>query len=218
MKQKKHSKRDQTPQTIKPGGKRLGKFFAMVAFSLVWNGIMVFPIYFSIKSWQDGTPDVFISFMAILLGPAGLLMIGLMFLRLFAIFNPRHTLTLTPGTITLGEPTNLNWQINGKAHRLSRFTIYLVGLEEAEFERGTDTVSVTKVFFEKVLIDIQDLKKESTGSLEIDLPANSGKLMPSWESTHNRIKWALYVRSKMSRCPSVTDKYFITINPVATGI
>ena len=189
------------------GGKRIGWFFGAIGIALFWNGITSVFVWQAVKSWQSGNPEWFLSIFITPFVLIGLAMIGHVFYRLLALFNPAPTLTLTPGEVTLGKPAKLKWNTSSGYHRMSKFAIYLVGEEEAQFHRGTDTVTETKIFQEQALIDTQDPRKSITGSAKIELI----NTMPSWKGKNNKIKWSLHVKGDISFWPDVSDRYEITI-------
>ena len=199
---------------LKPGGKRISWLFGSIALALFWNGITSVFVWQAIQSWQGGNPDWFLT---IFITPFVLIGIGFIthiFYRLLAVLNPSTTLTLAPGELTLDEPAKLTWITSGNRLRFSNFAIYLVGEEEAQFRRGTDTVTETEVFYELALIETLDPRDSLSGSASINLPANTLDLMPSWKSSNNRIRWSIHVKAKISAWPDVLDKYDITVNPV----
>ena len=91
--------------------------------------------------------------------------------------------------------------------RMKRFAIYLVGEEEAQYERGTSTETDTSIFYERALVDTQDPRQTAHGTATAGLPTGT---MPSWNSGNNRIKWSLRVRGKIRFWPNVSDDYKIT--------
>lgn len=196
-------------RTFKPGGRRTGWFFGAIAIALFWNGITSVFVWQAVKSWQSGNPEWFLTLFITPFVLIGLCLIGHVFYRLLALFNPATTLTLTPGEITLAQAAKLKWSTPGGNHRMSRFAIYLVGEEEAQYRRGTDTATDTQVFHEQTLIDTQDPRKSIAGTTGIEL----ADTMPGWKGTHNRIKWSLHVKGEISIWPDVSDRYDITVFP-----
>ncbi|MCP5536818.1 MAG: DUF3592 domain-containing protein [Akkermansiaceae bacterium] len=200
-------------RTFSPGGKRIGWFFGAIAFALFWNGITSVFVWQAVKAWQRGNPEWFLTIFITPFVLIGLGFIGHVFYRFLALFNPSPKLTLTPGDITLGEPAKLAWRLSGGSHRLTRFAIYLVGEEEAKYQRGTDTVTETEVFYEQALIDTPDPRKSISGAAEIRLDTGTMPIMPTWKSKHNRIKWSVHVKGEISVWPDVSDKYDIKVRP-----
>lgn len=200
-------------QRFSPGSKRTKWFIGAILIALFWNGITSVFVWQAVKSWQRGNPEWFLTIFIIPFVLIGLGLIGHIFYRLFALFNPSPTITLKPGSITLGKPAKLKWETQSGAHRMKRFAIYLVGEEEAEYQRGTDTVKDTETFYEQALIDTQDPRKSTRGSANIELPVNSMGIMPSWKSKHNSIKWSLHIKGDISFWPDVSDRYDITVHP-----
>jgi hypothetical protein len=196
-----------------PGGGRIKWFIGAIAIAIFWNGITSVFVWQAVKSWQSGNGEWFLTLFITPFVLIGLAMIGHVFYRLLALFNPAPRLTLTPGEVTLGKPAKLKWNTSSGNQRMNHFAIYLVGEEEAEYRRGTDTVKETKVFHEQALIDTQDPRKSTTGSIKIELLSDTMSTMPSWKGKHNRIKWSLHVKGDISFWPDVSDRYEITVLP-----
>lgn len=197
-----------------PGGSRIKWVFGSIFIALFWNGITSVFVWQAVQSWIKGNGEWFLT---IFITPFVLIGIGLIlhiFYRLFALFNPSPKLSLTPGEITLGQSAKLKWNVSSGAQRINHFAIYLVGEEEAEYRRGTDTVKVSSIFYEQALIDTQDPRKSSTGSTKIELSPDAANIMPSWKSHNNRIKWSLQVKGKISFWPDVSDSYEVQVTPV----
>ncbi|MBT8036656.1 MAG: DUF3592 domain-containing protein [Verrucomicrobiae bacterium] len=194
-----------------PGSGRVKWFIGSIAIGIFWNGITSVFVWQAIKSWQSNNPEWFLILFITPFVLIGIGLIGNIIYRLLALFNPAPRINLTPGNITLGQPAKLKWNVGAGSHRMNHFAIYLVGEEEAQYRRGTNTVTDTRLFYQHALIDTQDPRKSISGSATIDLPTQSGKIMPSWKSSHNRIKWSLHVKGDIAIWPDVSDRYEVTV-------
>jgi len=137
---------DQGGKTFSPGGKRIKTLLGSLLFALFWNGITSVFVTIAVKSWLSGNPEWFLILFITPFVLIGIAMIAYTFYQFLALFNPAPKLTLESSEITLNQATKLQWLTPGRADRLSRFSLYLVGEESAEYRRGTDTVTDTQVF------------------------------------------------------------------------
>jgi hypothetical protein len=199
---------DHGKKIFSPGGKRIKSLLGSLMVALFWNGITSVFVTIAVKSWLTGHPEWFLTLFIIPFVLIGLAMIGYTFYQFLALFNPAPKLTLESSEITLNHPTKLQWMIPSRADRLSRFRLYLVGEESAEYRRGTDTVTDTRIFHEQLLFETSSPRKAGKGSVSITLPANT---MTSWSSSHNSIQWKLVIKGDISLWPDINDRYEIDV-------
>lgn len=191
-----------------PGGNRIKTLIATLFFALIWNGIISIFVNIAVKSWLADNPEWFLSIFIIPFVAIGLGAIGYFIYSFLGLFNPTPKLMLTPGSITLGENTQLTWKIPRRSHRLTQFSIYLLGEENAEYRRGTNTVTSQQIFHEQVLLETTSARKASRGNASFSLPLET---MPTWSSAHNSIKWSIAVRGDISFWPDINDIYEIDV-------
>lgn len=196
---------------FKPLKKRIDWIFGSILTAAFWNGIISVFLFQVIEAWQKGDPDWFLTLFLIPFVFVGMGMILNIFYRLIACFNAAPILTISPAEITLSETTQLKWKTLSGEQKLKHFTIYLVGEEAAERERGKGTVTDISIFYEQALIDTKDPRKIRRGEAEISLPTDT---MHTWESDSNAIQWSLRVRAKISFWPDIKDNYDVTVLPV----
>jgi hypothetical protein len=198
-----------------PRGKRVGWIFGALLIAAFWNGIISVFLFQVIPTWQKGEPDWFLTLFLTPFVAIGIGLILHLFYRILACFNAAPILTLAPAELALGQAAQLKWKTLSGEHKLSHFAIYLVGEEEAQYRRGTDTATDTSIFYEQALIDTKDPRKVRRGEAEILLPTDQ---MPSWKSANNAIKWSLRVRGKISFWPDIKDNYAVTVLPADTPL
>jgi hypothetical protein len=166
-----------------------------------------------ITDWE-GTPIIF-PIVMVLFGGAGIGLIAAAIHAALALANPRPVFRMTPAALRLGESATLEWTFEGAVHRLEHFELWLIGEEEAQYRRGTDTVTDRQVF-EKILVAQADhLADFRTGRIEFAVPEYT---MPSFEAPNNKIVWKLEVQGTISRWPDVSEEFNITVLPLATNI
>ena len=199
---------DHGRKTFSPGGKRIKSVLGSLMVALFWNGITSVFVTIAVKSWLSGNPEWFLTLFIIPFVLIGLAMIAYTFYQFLALFNPAPKLTLESSGITLNQATKLKWVISSGSLRLTRFRLYLVGEESAEYRRGTNTVTDTQIFHEQLLFETSSPRKAAKGSISITLPANT---MTSWSSSHNRIQWKLVIKGDISLWPDINDRYEIDV-------
>ncbi|NWK55107.1 DUF3592 domain-containing protein [Verrucomicrobiaceae bacterium N1E253] len=195
-------------KTFSPSGSRVKGLLGILFFALFWNGIVSVFVTIAVKGWLAGNPEWFLM---VFLIPFVLVGLGTMVFSMYsflALFNPSPRITLKPGALTLGGSATLRWRIPSKAQRLKQFRLYLVGEEEAQYRRGTNTVTDTEVFFEQLLFETADPRQASRGELQCVVPVNT---MPSWKSQHHEIKWSLVVKGDIALWPDINDTYALEV-------
>lgn len=183
------------------------KLTAVAIFAVVWNGIVAATGGWSFKSWDDGDlawiPSLFMSPFQ-LIGIAAVLAVGYFSL---AMFNPRPTLTLTPGKLRLGEAFDLEWEFSGSNRAVNRFRLYIEGREEATYRRGTTTTTDRSVF---ATIEIAERPTAEKGRARITMPGNT---MHSFKSENNKIVWNIYAQGEIRFWPDVKETFEIEVLP-----
>ncbi|MFC4992023.1 DUF3592 domain-containing protein [Rubritalea tangerina] len=200
-------------QEFRPTKKRLGWILGAFLIAAFWNGIVSVFFLDVWNTWQKGDPDWFLTLFLTPFVLVGLGMILHFFYRIMAACNAAPTLTLKPASITLDTPARLYWKTLRGEHKVAQFQIYLIGEEEARYQRGTNTVTDTSIFHESLLTETSDPRKIRRGEIEIILPQDT---MPSWEGSNNAIKWYLRVRGDIKLWPDIKDDYLITVLPPHT--
>jgi len=192
--------------TVGPGGKLVG----LILLSLFWNGIVSVFLYQVVSTWRTGQPD---GCLTAFLVPFVLVGLGLIFgtlRQLLVLFNPRLRLTLTPGTLRLGETAYLQWSFANQAAGVRRPIIVLQGREEAQYRRGTSTYTEREIFATVTVVDSVEPFTIANGSASFGVPADA---VPSFKADHNKIIWSLKVSCDIPRWPDSEDEYEVLVRP-----
>lgn len=198
--------RDLEP-AIGPGLKAVGLGCA----ALFWNGIVSIFVWQAVVAWRSDSPDwglnlFLIPFLLVGLG----LIVGCIYSAL-ATANPRPSLRVTPGSPRLGDSLRIEWRMDGRAQRLRRLEIVLVGQEVATYRRGT-TTSTDREEFAKLLVVASDLGPEfARGSRDLQIPADT---MHSFDAPSNKIVWFLKVSGDVPHWPDVSTDFPLHIRPL----
>ncbi|HEV8240287.1 MAG TPA: DUF3592 domain-containing protein [Thermoanaerobaculia bacterium] len=198
------------PILLQPAKSRVGSFIALFLFTLVWDGVVGFAIWATMRDGKfghDGCVTVFLG----VFGLIGLLLLSALPRTFLALFNPRAEVQISSPPAP-GVPVALSWRFLGSAGRLRRLTIKLEGREEATYRRGTDTTTVKRTFARYVLVDARDASQIAAGETLLALPADT---MHTFEAPHNKVVWSLKLHGDIPSWPDVDDEVALTVYPTS---
>lgn len=187
----------------------LGRLVACVIFSAFWNGIVGVFVY---QIFNDHSG--FSLLMGIFLIPfvlIGLGTIGLAIYLLASLFLPRPSLMISQNIIKPGQQFRLEWAFSGNTERVSKFTVELVGAEEATYRRGTSTSTDRFEFFKRE-IGSQARGQVGRGSLSAAIPAGA---IHSFNSSNNKLIWKLKIHGEIENSPDIKEEYQLIVLPDA---
>jgi hypothetical protein len=192
---------------IGPGLKAVGLGCA----ALFWNGIVSIFVWQAVVAYRSGSSDWGLNLFLIPFVLVGLgLVVGCIYSAL-ATANPRPSLRVTPGSPRLGDSLHIEWRMDGRAQRLRRLEIVLVGQEVATYRRGT-TTSTDREDFARLLVVASELGPEfARGARDLRIPADT---MHSFDAPSNKIVWALKVSGDVPHWPDVTTDFPLHIRPL----
>jgi len=203
---------DLGPAVLHPTVSPIGKLITATIVCLFWNGIVGIFTYFEIQQFGSGGSGGG-WFMALFLLIFQIIGVALLFsvpYQLLALANPRPTITLSRGTLPIGGSVPFEWQLTGKAGRVSKLTFTLKAREEATYRRGTDTRTDKREFHSEVVAEATDPMNIERGNGTIRIPAGT---MHSFASSHNKVVWTLTVNGEISRWPDVDESFDVTVSP-----
>lgn len=200
------------PVELRPTATPMGKFLGLTFLALFWNGIVSVFVWQAVEGWRTGEPDgcltVFISVFVVI----GLLIVFGALRQFLVLFNPRVRITLSSGSLRIGEPAHLQWAVAGRASRVRRIVMVLEGREEARYRRGTDTHTDRSVFATVPIVDVSQAFEVPAGSAPFSTPWGT---VPSFSATNNKIVWALKVTCEIPGWPDSEDDYEIHVRAAA---
>lgn len=195
---------DGGPVRLAARGNKVGGVVALAIFAGIWNSIC----WFMFSQTDDTLGRVFLG-LFLLIG-AGL---AVAFLHQFlALFNPVPEFELERGQLRPGSSADLRWTWHGNARRIVKLEIRLVGREEADYRRGTDSRTDRHEFFSEVIHE--SIEAELTGTLRLRIPPIA---LPSLHAANNRIIWAIQVSGDIPRFPDVDREFALPVLPPANG-
>ncbi|MET3872516.1 hypothetical protein J3R74_002386 [Puniceicoccus vermicola] len=193
---------------LKPVTGRIARAAGAVIVAVIWNGISSIPlaIYFS-----QGNGETMLLIIGLIFAAVGIFLIFTAIRALLALRNPLPIVMVAPGRIQPGTRMILSWKLEGSISRLNNLEVYLEGIEIAQYQRGTNTVTDRNVFFQECLFTSTEKGSFQTGSSEFPFPGNT---VPSMKSDHNEILWQLVFIGDVPRWPDLSETYRLPIAPV----
>lgn len=199
------------PAELKPSATPLGMLLGMVLLALFWNGIVSVFVWQMFLGWRNGQQDGCLTAFLIPFLLIGLALIFGVARRFLVLFNPRLSITLTPGALVSGQTAVVQWRLGSGGRGVSRVLITFEGREEARYRRGTNTYTDRETFFSQPVVDCaQSSEISAGGSGTFTLPAEA---LPSFRSTHNKIVWTLKAQCELPRWPDTQEEYEVVVQP-----
>ncbi|HVG07985.1 MAG TPA: DUF3592 domain-containing protein [Thermoanaerobaculia bacterium] len=193
---------------LKPKATPLRKLIGMIFASLIWNGITWTIAWFAVirAAEREGCVVVFLAVFALI----GLLLIYGTLRQLLVLFNPRPRLTLSPGSLKLGEMAYLQWRLTGATGGARRLQVTLEGKEEVRYRRGTDTHTETKAFATLPVVDSTDSYQMLSGSTSFAVPPDT---LPTFASANNKVVWTIKAQLDIANWPDSEEEFEILVRP-----
>jgi hypothetical protein len=206
------TKRRQRPSApaVKRAGSRAGRFFGITFAALFWNGIVSVFLFHVAHEWQRGHRPIFLTLFLVpfvLIGVALIWGIVYEFLRLF---NPRFELEAPPTALVPGASAHCGFHVIGNVRKLVDLKVWLVGREEATYQRGTNSCTDKHEFLKRLVFETQDFRRMELGTLDIAIPEGA---MHSFTATHNKIVWSLKVEGGIPRWPDLAEEFIVNVVP-----
>nr|WP_281375535.1 DUF3592 domain-containing protein [Haloferula luteola] len=175
-----------------------------------WNGLVSVFVGVAWKAWKGGNPEWFLMLFLIPFVGIGIFLLGAVVVQGVALFSPRYGVELEKVSLRPGEDTALQWMRTGGVGTPRRLRIWLVGREEATYQRGSSTTTARETFFEQELFATEAPLRMREGRLTVTIPAGG---MPSLRTPHNKLRWFAVLGVETPRMPAVLDEYEIDVVP-----
>lgn len=190
------------------------RFLAVLLFAAFWNGIIHFFVRDVVAGWRAGDRPYFSTIFLLPFLVVGVGAVAVAFLKLLAIWNPRPTLTLSPGQLEVGGRADLSWELSGAVHRVKKLTLRLEGREEATYVRGTDRKTDVAVFARMTIAEGDAYGNLRRGNKRFDVPAGT---MHSFASSNNKIVWVIKVHGQIAWWPDIEEEFPVGVVPAGVS-
>ena len=133
---------------------------------------------------------------------------------ILAIFNPRPSVEITPGSIQPGTSVAMRWHINDRADRISQLNIVLKCLKvTSETQRSggeTKTRTVKTPLYEQELLQTESQLEIAQGTLQFTIPEDRPA---SRRGNTNGIQWKVAFNGDIGRWPDMKQEMGFTVYP-----
>lgn len=198
------------PLELKPGTGPWMKLLGALFVTVFWNGIVSLFVVHAVKGWRSGQGEWFLTLFLIPFVLIGIAMIFAVVYFFLALFNPRPTLRITPGTPRLGDRVQVEWRFAGRSDVLQQVNLWLEGREEATYRRGTNNTTDRNVFARLEIARVSARGTLRTGAGTVNLPSDS---MHSFASHNNKIVWNLRIHGDIAFWPDVNEEFPLDVRP-----
>lgn len=197
------------PLTLRPASTPLGRFLALLAATLVWNGLTG---AFVAAVWsQGGAGDLPAGMLCFAPFPiVGLLLLAATVQRFLALFGPRASLTLSQPAVRPGESVAVSWELRRMAWRVRTTRVALVGRELVPAGGDGSGTAPAHVFLEHELGQVLPGGSPTEGRAGLTIPAG---LMHSFEGGSFKVEWLVRVRAEVLLAPDLEEEFPLLVLP-----
>ena len=202
------------PVVLKPAGGPGIKLLITMAMAGFWNGIVSVFVVKMVGGWARGKPDMCLTVFLIPFEVIGVVMLGAVVYCGLAFFNPRLTMVVSRASVRLGDALTVAWQIGGRHERIVRLRLWLIGREEATYQRGTSTTTDKSVFAKIPIVDASKAEEIRQGKAIAQIPRDT---MHSFDAPNNKIVWVIAAEGEIPRWPDIGQEYRIVVFPAGAS-
>jgi len=187
------------PLVLKTTSKHGCGVLFLLFFTIFWNAIV-----WTIASQSHGEAQWFLY---IFQGIGAIL--GFIFLyQLLSLFNARPILELVKAPLRPGQSTDFRLSWAGNSRSITHLTVTLICVEEAVYQRGTDSITDRSEWSKTVLYD--SMEAEANITARIAIPADA---LASFDAPHNRIIWKVKIHGVVPRFPDLKREFIVPVLP-----
>ncbi len=198
------------PQRLKPKVTRVGTLAGLIFVALFWNGIVSVFLWKGVANFNRDFFSIFILLFMIPFVLVGILIVLGVIRAFLNLFNPVFEIAMSTGAVARGAGVDVAWEIKGNPNRINRLRIVAVGVESAEYQQGTDTVTATSEFGLIPIADTTETQAISFGSATVTIPVDT---MHTFADRHNKVEWAIQLRADIARFPDVFQTHNFRVKP-----
>jgi hypothetical protein len=198
------------PATLRPRMRRGVLLAVLIIFALFWNGMLSLFLKNLLPFSGRGTFHWLLGLFLVPFILAGIGLVALAIHQALQLANPRPKVTVSTSIVRLGDELRVDWSLEGRVKKLTRFNIRLEASEQATYARGTDRTTDTNVFATITLANQIAPNIAVAGSAKARIPADT---MHSFDATHNKVVWVIRVRGEVPNWPDSDDEFPLTVAP-----
>jgi hypothetical protein len=181
-----------------------------LAIAAFWNGITSVFVWQVWEGWSKEESPWFLTLFMLPFVAIGIGLIIHFIYRVVAIFSPIYRVELGEDSLKSGGRTSISWRRSGGVGKPRHFSLWLIGREEAIYQRGTNTATATELFHEELLFETEVNLMMPNGRCVIGLPADA---VPTFHGEHNKLQWFVVLVADVPWRPDVRDEYEIVVVP-----
>ena len=168
-----------------------------LAFTLIWNGILIGGWIFLIKTggWQEHA-----TFLVLLTVPFAL--IGLLFawgsvVNIMGLANPKASMQLSERSVSAGDELEVSWTFSGSTRRLKAVEVYIIGDIDSFKTTKSATEKPIKDFMPETLLHrCTEPSYYARGSARVEIPDTVQARIETRRAT-----WKIQVRGSIALWP-----------------
>ncbi|MCB0343640.1 MAG: DUF3592 domain-containing protein [Bdellovibrionales bacterium] len=195
---------------LKPSSSPVGRLIGMILVAAFITGIVSVFANEVWTGWSSGNPDWFLT---LFISPFLLMVLASWFGILYfflALWNPRPEVSIQTVSPKLGESVSIRWRLTGKTSAIQKFDVYLEGVEEAQYRRGTTTYTDRSKFARIPIAENLSAMHASGGEASFTIPADT---MHSFVASNNKIVWTLNLKGEIARWPDISESFTLRVLP-----
>ncbi|HEV3003464.1 MAG TPA: DUF3592 domain-containing protein [Pirellulales bacterium] len=191
---------------------------ALLAGSVVWNGVVAVFLSMAVQGHLAGDPDWFLTIFLVPLVLVGLGLIAALVRTWWAGTGIGPTIVeISEHPLRPGESCQVFVSQGGRLS-IHSFRILLVCEEIATYRQGTNTRTAVERVFEREVFSHEHFAIHPEVPFETQLPLEMpGGAMHSFRSEHNQIHWKLVVAGETARRRDFERSFALVIHPGRAG-
>ncbi len=195
---------------LEPTTGPLGKLGCTILGALFWNGFLSIFVWQVVESWKAGTKEWFVILVLTPFVLIGLLLLAGIPYSILALLNPRARVSLTPGTLRVGESAQLKWSFTGFASRVRHLEVWLEATETQTHHKESGVRIETRPL-DTPKVSILDRGRDQpleSGGVTFTIPTGT----PLSSDGDPSIAWKLKLHGEIAYWPDVAEEYEVRLS------
>ena len=199
---------------LKPRMGPVGALVGAIFMALFWIGITSIFVNDFLQSWLRNQRDYGTGLFLLPFVLIGLALVVLVIFKFLALCDPRPQLRLASGYLIPGTTTELRWEIIGRYDRIRQLRMSLQGREEATFQAGKNSRTVTNTFSKSQMFDSTRSLEIQKGKTSLSIPAGT---MHTLTAANNKIVWVIQLQAEIAGLPDLNEEFPLIVRPAAVN-